>query len=45
MIVLARGRMIAGGKPLDVRDDPKVQEVYFGTGRTFEKTRIQKEPG
>ena len=37
MIVLARGRLIAGGKPLAVRDDPKVQEVYFGSGKTFEK--------
>ena len=38
MIVLARGRLIAGGKPLEIRDHPKVQEVYFGTGKTFEKT-------
>jgi branched-chain amino acid transport system ATP-binding protein len=37
MIVLARGRLIAEGKPLEVRDDPKVQEVYFGCGKTFEK--------
>jgi branched-chain amino acid transport system ATP-binding protein len=37
MIVLARGRLIAEGKPLVVRDDPKVQEVYFGSGKTFEK--------
>ena len=37
MIVLARGRLIAGGKPLEIRDHPKVQEVYFGTGKTFEK--------
>ena len=37
MIVLARGRLIAEGKPLDIRDDPKVQEVYFGSGKTFEK--------
>ena len=37
MIVLARGRLIAEGKPLDIRDHPKVQEVYFGTGKTFEK--------
>jgi branched-chain amino acid transport system ATP-binding protein len=38
MIVLARGRLIAEGKPLAVRYDPKVQEVYFGSGKTFEKT-------
>ena len=37
MIVLARGRLIAEGKPNEVRDLPKVQEVYFGTGKTFEK--------
>jgi len=36
-IVLARGRLIAQGKPLEIRDHPKVQEVYFGTGTTFEK--------
>jgi branched-chain amino acid transport system ATP-binding protein len=37
MIVLARGRLIAEGKPQEVRLHPKVQEVYFGSGRTFEK--------
>jgi branched-chain amino acid transport system ATP-binding protein len=37
MIVLARGRLIAGGKPAEIREHPKVQEVYFGTGKTFEK--------
>jgi len=36
-IVLARGRLIAEGKPLEIRDHPKVQEVYFGSGKTFEK--------
>lgn len=37
MIVLARGRLIAAGVPAEIRDHPKVQEVYFGSGRTFEK--------
>jgi branched-chain amino acid transport system ATP-binding protein len=36
MIVLARGRLIAEGKPLEVRDHPQVQAVYFGSGKTFE---------
>jgi branched-chain amino acid transport system ATP-binding protein len=43
MIVLARGRLIAEGKPLEVRDHPKVQEVYFGSGKTFEKKTLNKE--
>lgn len=43
MIVLARGRLIAGGAPSEIRDHPKVQEVYFGTGKTFEKPSISKE--
>jgi branched-chain amino acid transport system ATP-binding protein len=38
IIVLARGLLIAQGKPADIRDHPKVQEVYFGSGRTFEKS-------
>ena len=37
IVVLARGRLIAEGRPAEIRDHPKVQEVYFGTGRTFEK--------
>ena len=36
VIVLARGRLIAQGKPSEIRDHPKVQEVYFGSGKTFE---------
>ena len=43
MIVLARGRLIAEGKPAEIRDHPKVQEVYFGTGKTFEKELAAKE--
>jgi branched-chain amino acid transport system ATP-binding protein len=34
MIVLARGKLIADGKGDAVRDNPKVREVYFGSGRT-----------
>ncbi|MCJ9712775.1 ABC transporter ATP-binding protein, partial [Bordetella hinzii] len=34
--VLARGRLIAQGQAEEIRQHPKVQEVYFGTGRTFE---------
>ena len=37
MLVLARGRVIAHGQPAELRDHPKVQEVYFGSGTTFEK--------
>ncbi|MFT3717847.1 ABC transporter ATP-binding protein [Pseudorhodoferax sp.] len=40
MIVLARGRLIAQGRPLEIRDHPKVQEVYFGSGKTFEKDKV-----
>ena len=36
LIVLARGRLIAEGKPDEIRRHPKVQEVYFGSGTTFE---------
>ncbi|MDP2817794.1 MAG: ABC transporter ATP-binding protein [Polaromonas sp.] len=43
MIVLARGRLIAEGKPLEIRNHPKVQEVYFGSGKTFEKKPLDKE--
>ncbi len=39
MIVLARGRLIAEGQPAEIRDHPKVQEVYFGSGTTFEKKK------
>ncbi|HWL30029.1 MAG TPA: ABC transporter ATP-binding protein [Burkholderiaceae bacterium] len=38
IIVLARGQLIAEGSAEQIRRHPKVQEVYFGTGRTFGAT-------
>ena len=38
IIVLARGKLIADGDAQTIRNDAKVREVYFGTGKTFEKT-------
>lgn len=37
IIVLARGRLIAQGSPAQIRAHAQVQEVYFGSGKTFEK--------
>src|SRR5690606_30921370 len=41
MIVLARGQLIAEGDAEHIRNHPKVQEVYFGSGKTFEKENAQ----
>jgi len=38
MLVLARGQIIAQGGADDIRNHPRVQEVYFGSGKTFEKS-------
>ncbi|HEX7748719.1 MAG TPA: ABC transporter ATP-binding protein [Bordetella sp.] len=43
MIVLARGRLIAEGSAQMIRNHPKVQEVYFGSGKTFEKDKAMQE--
>ncbi len=39
IVVLARGRLIAEGNARVIRQNPKVQEVYFGTGKTFERAK------
>jgi branched-chain amino acid transport system ATP-binding protein len=31
--------LIAEGSAEEIRNHPKVQEVYFGTGKTFEKKK------
>lgn len=36
VIVLARGKLIAQGSVNEVRQHPKVQEVYFGSGKTLQ---------
>jgi branched-chain amino acid transport system ATP-binding protein len=35
IIVLARGQLIADGDAEAIRNDARVQEVYFGSGKTF----------
>jgi len=39
MIVLARGQMIAEGDAETIRNHTKVQEVYFGSGKTFGRNK------
>ena len=41
IVVLARGKLIAEGTPDEIRDNPKVKEVYFGGGKTFGKNRAK----
>jgi branched-chain amino acid transport system ATP-binding protein len=33
ILVLARGQLIAAGSPAEIRDDARVREVYFGSGK------------
>ena len=40
IVVMARGRLIADGDAKTVRGDPVVQQVYFGSGRTFERREV-----
>jgi branched-chain amino acid transport system ATP-binding protein len=39
IIVLARGKLIADGDAASVRANETVRQVYFGTGRAFERRR------
>jgi branched-chain amino acid transport system ATP-binding protein len=40
IIVLARGRLIADGDVTSIRDNPEVQRVYFGAGKTFGRAQV-----
>jgi len=35
ILVLARGMLIADGTAESIRDNPEVQQVYLGTGKTY----------
>jgi branched-chain amino acid transport system ATP-binding protein len=37
IVVMARGRLIADGDAKTIRGNPLVRQVYFGSGRTFER--------
>jgi len=37
IVVMARGRLIADGDAKTIRADPLVRQVYFGSGRTFDR--------
>ncbi len=43
ILVLARGRLVAQGAPQAIRKDPKVAEVYFGSGRLLGRGLAQPE--
>ena len=45
MLVLARGKLIAAGDGDHIRHHPKVKEVYFGSGKTFEEDAHEPNTG
>ncbi len=45
IMVLARGQLIAQGAPEAIRDDAKVAEVYFGSGRLLEPDTVNGAAG
>ncbi len=45
IMVLARGALIAQGTPEAIRDDAKVREVYFGSGRLVKAARAGEGAG
>lgn len=42
VIVLAQGRLIARGSTEEIRHDPQVQRVYFGSGATFKDFHAER---
>jgi branched-chain amino acid transport system ATP-binding protein len=44
IMVLARGQVVATGTPAEIKDDPKVREVYFGSGRLVQSMSSKSLP-
>jgi branched-chain amino acid transport system ATP-binding protein len=41
ILVLSRGKLIAEGRPDEVRGNPEVQAVYLGEGFTYHDSRAR----